>query len=268
MSKSIRLSRTGGPEVLEYVDVEVGPPGPGEAQVRHHAVGLNFIDIYFRTGLYPTALPSGLGTEGAGVVTALGEGVTHLKVGVLRDVCFLLRRSERPLEVPTDAPEVVPVARFGDAAEALWARCAAELGTGTVRDPRYLNWRYAEHPDIPHLLLEARSGTELRGLAALRAGGYDPRLFSLLDWLVPFEDRATERALLARASAEGRARSLPFLAAWTPLALPLAQRWQEELGFFARGTPFQECYRAWGPGLGRRWLDEHWVQTMGDIDFF
>jgi NADPH2:quinone reductase len=81
MSKAIRLSRTGGPEVLEYVDVEVGPPGPGEAQVRHHAVGLNFIDIYFRTGLYPTALPSGLGTEGAGVVTALGEGVTHLKVG-------------------------------------------------------------------------------------------------------------------------------------------------------------------------------------------
>ncbi|HMN79687.1 MAG TPA: quinone oxidoreductase [Burkholderiaceae bacterium] len=81
MPKAIRLSRTGGPEVLEYVDVEVGPPGPGEAQVRHHAVGLNFIDIYFRTGLYPTPLPSGLGTEGAGVVTALGEGVTHLKVG-------------------------------------------------------------------------------------------------------------------------------------------------------------------------------------------
>ena len=81
MPKAIRLSRTGGPEVLEYVDVEVGPPGPGEAQVRHHAVGLNFIDIYFRTGLYPTALPSGLGTEGAGVVTALGDGVTHLKVG-------------------------------------------------------------------------------------------------------------------------------------------------------------------------------------------
>jgi len=81
MPKAIHLSRTGGPEVLEYVDVEVGPPGPGEAQVRHHAVGLNFIDIYFRTGLYPTALPSGLGTEGAGVVTALGDGVTHLKVG-------------------------------------------------------------------------------------------------------------------------------------------------------------------------------------------
>ncbi|MCZ2096798.1 MAG: quinone oxidoreductase, partial [Anaerolineae bacterium] len=53
MPKAIRIQQTGGPEVMQYVDVEVGPPGPGEAQVRHHAIGLNFIDVYFRTGLYP-----------------------------------------------------------------------------------------------------------------------------------------------------------------------------------------------------------------------
>jgi NADPH2:quinone reductase len=81
MAKAIRFSRTGGPEVLEYVDVEVGAPGPGEARVRQHAIGVNFIDVYFRSGLYPQPLPSGLGQEGAGVVEAVGEGVTHVKVG-------------------------------------------------------------------------------------------------------------------------------------------------------------------------------------------
>ena len=79
--KAIRINRTGGPEVLEYVDVEVGEPGPGEARVRHHAIGINFIDVYFRTGLYPQPLPAGAGMEGAGVGAAVGEGVTEVKVG-------------------------------------------------------------------------------------------------------------------------------------------------------------------------------------------
>ncbi|HEX8886128.1 MAG TPA: alcohol dehydrogenase catalytic domain-containing protein, partial [Noviherbaspirillum sp.] len=81
MTKAIRIFRTGGPEVMEYVDVEVGEPGPGEARVRHHACGLNYIDVYFRTGLYPQQLPAGLGMEGAGVVEAVGEGVSHVKPG-------------------------------------------------------------------------------------------------------------------------------------------------------------------------------------------
>ena len=81
MTKAIRMNRTGGPEVMEYVDVEVGEPGPGEARVRHEAIGINFIDVYFRTGLYPQPLPSGIGMEGAGVVEAIGEGVTEVKVG-------------------------------------------------------------------------------------------------------------------------------------------------------------------------------------------
>ena len=81
MAKAIRMLRTGGPEVMEYVDVEVGAPGPGEARVRHAAIGVNFIDVYFRTGLYPNPLPAGLGKEGAGVVEAVGEGVTEVAVG-------------------------------------------------------------------------------------------------------------------------------------------------------------------------------------------
>lgn len=82
MSKRIQFSRTGGPEVLELVDFSPSQPAAGEVRVRNHAVGLNFIDIYFRTGLYPAPkMPSGLGTEGAGIVDAVGEDVTHLRKG-------------------------------------------------------------------------------------------------------------------------------------------------------------------------------------------
>jgi NADPH2:quinone reductase len=81
MAKAIRFARTGGPEVLELAEVEVGEPGPGEARVRNHAIGVNFIDVYFRNGLYPLDLPNGLGQEGAGVVEAVGPDVTHVKPG-------------------------------------------------------------------------------------------------------------------------------------------------------------------------------------------
>ena len=81
MPHAIRFHRTGGPEVLRWEEVAVPAPQPDEATVRHHAVGLNFIDIYHRTGLYPLPLPSGLGLEGAGVVEAVGSAVTDLAPG-------------------------------------------------------------------------------------------------------------------------------------------------------------------------------------------
>ena len=81
MSHAIRFHETGGPEVLVWEEVEVGQPGSGEARVRHTAIGLNDVDTYIRSGLYPSSLPSGLGTEAAGVVEAVGPGVTDLKVG-------------------------------------------------------------------------------------------------------------------------------------------------------------------------------------------
>ncbi|MBU1236807.1 MAG: quinone oxidoreductase [Gammaproteobacteria bacterium] len=81
MTAAIRFHQTGGPEVLRWEEVSLGDTPPGAATVRHEAVGLNFIDIYHRTGLYPVPLPSGIGLEGAGVVTAVGDGVGDLKVG-------------------------------------------------------------------------------------------------------------------------------------------------------------------------------------------
>ena len=81
MPHAIRIHQTGGPEVLCWEEVDVPAPAAGEVTVRHHAVGLNFIDTYHRTGLYPLPLPAGIGLEGAGVVEAVGDGVTEVKVG-------------------------------------------------------------------------------------------------------------------------------------------------------------------------------------------
>jgi NADPH:quinone reductase len=81
MPRAIQIAAVGGPEQLQIADVKVGEPGPGEIRIRHHACGLNYIDVYHRTGLYPLKLPHGIGMEGAGVVEAVGEGVTHLKAG-------------------------------------------------------------------------------------------------------------------------------------------------------------------------------------------
>ncbi|MGB7654095.1 MAG: quinone oxidoreductase [Novosphingobium sp.] len=75
------IEQTGGPEVIQWHEVDLPAPGPVEILIRHEAVGLNYIDTYFRTGLYPAAMPSGLGMEAAGVVEAVGDGVKHLKVG-------------------------------------------------------------------------------------------------------------------------------------------------------------------------------------------
>ena len=81
MTHAIRIHATGGPEALQLDDVSLPTPGPGEALVRHAAIGVNFIDTYHRSGLYPLPLPSGIGSEAAGVVEAVGPGVTDVAVG-------------------------------------------------------------------------------------------------------------------------------------------------------------------------------------------
>ncbi len=81
MSRAIQITAYGGPEEMKLVELDVGEPGPGEIRIRHHACGLNFIDVYQRTGLYANPLPLTLGMEGAGVVEAVGEGVEHLGMG-------------------------------------------------------------------------------------------------------------------------------------------------------------------------------------------
>lgn len=81
MANAIRFYETGGPQVLRYEEVAVGEPGPGQVRLRHAAVGLNYADTYFRNGTYPIPMPNGIGVEAAGVVDAVGEGVTNVAVG-------------------------------------------------------------------------------------------------------------------------------------------------------------------------------------------
>ncbi|HSN16194.1 MAG TPA: quinone oxidoreductase [Anaeromyxobacteraceae bacterium] len=81
MAKVIRIERTGGPEVMQLVDVAIGAPGPGEARLRQTAIGVDFVDVYHRTGLYALALPTGLGVEAVGMVEAIGRDVGHVRPG-------------------------------------------------------------------------------------------------------------------------------------------------------------------------------------------
>src|SRR5262245_17342663 len=81
MAHAIRFYEAGAPEVMRWEEVAVGDPGPDEALIRHVAVGMNYADTYFRTGLYPVPLPNGMGVEASGIVEAVGEGVTHVAPG-------------------------------------------------------------------------------------------------------------------------------------------------------------------------------------------
>jgi len=133
------IETTGGPEVIQWREVDLPAPGPGEVLIRHEAIGLNYIDTYFRTGLYPAAMPSGLGMEAAGVVEAVGEGVQHLKPGQ-RAVTFgaigaystaRIAPTMQYLPVPNGVDSQTAAAVFlkGATVEALAERCAP-LGEG------------------------------------------------------------------------------------------------------------------------------------------
>jgi NADPH2:quinone reductase len=116
--KAIRFSETGGPEVMKLVEVDTPTPGPGEILIRHEAIGLNFIEVYQRSGLYPVSLPSGLGQEAAGTVEAVGEGVTRFAVGDRAGYCT------GPMGSYAEA-SVLPAARAVKIPDAISSKVAA-----------------------------------------------------------------------------------------------------------------------------------------------
>lgn len=133
--RAVRFERTGGPEVLEVVDVPRPEPGPGQVLIRHEAIGVNFIDTYHRSGLYPVKLPSGLGGEAAGVVEAVGEGVTRFRPGdaiayaggMGADAEFNVLPAERCVKPPAgiDARTAAAALLKGMTVEFLLRRCHA-----------------------------------------------------------------------------------------------------------------------------------------------
>ena len=108
MPKAIRMHQTGGPEVMEWEDVDVGEPGPGQVRLRQTAVALNYIDTYQRSGLYPMPLPASLGNEAAGVVEAVGPGVTMLKQGDRVAYAGLIGAYAEARNVPADKMVKIP----------------------------------------------------------------------------------------------------------------------------------------------------------------
>jgi NADPH2:quinone reductase len=133
--RAIRFETTGGPEVLQLAEVETPTPGPGQVLVRHQAIGVNFIDTYHRSGLYPVKLPSGLGGEGAGIVEALGDGVTRFQVGDLAAYAggvmgayadYAVVAADRAVKPPAGVDAQVAAAALlkGMTAEFLVRRCA------------------------------------------------------------------------------------------------------------------------------------------------
>lgn len=128
------FEQTGGPEVIQWREVDLPAPGPGEILIRHEAVGLNYIDTYFRSGLYPAALPSGLGMEAVGVIEAVGEGVQHLRAGQRAVTfgalgCYATARIANamqylPLPDTIDSQTAAAVFLKGATVEALAERCA------------------------------------------------------------------------------------------------------------------------------------------------
>jgi len=141
--RAARITRTGGPEVIEWVDVDLPPPGPGEVRMRHHAVGLNYIDTYHRSGVYPVDLPAGLGSEAAGVVEAVGEGVEDFRVGdrvgtfgPARGAYATARNvaAKQLFQLPDDIDDSTAAALLlkGCTVEALVERCACVQAGQTV----------------------------------------------------------------------------------------------------------------------------------------
>jgi NADPH2:quinone reductase len=148
--KAIRIEETGGPEVMALREVGVGEPGPGAARIRHTAIGVNFIDTYHRSGLYPVPLPSGIGVEAAGVVEAVGDGVSHVGAGD-RVVYFSSTPGAYATHRVLDARWLVklPAAISDEVAAAVWLKaCTVE----------FLVERCAKVKPGDHVLVQAAAG--------------------------------------------------------------------------------------------------------------
>ena len=191
MPRAIQIAAFGGPEQMQLVDVAVGEPGPGEIRIRHQACGLNFIDVYQRTGLYPNPLPLTLGMEGAGIVEAVGEGVTHLQVGRPRRLC------QQP------AGQLQRSAR--DAGQDAWCKLPDDIDfeTGAAMMLKGLTAQYLLRRTLPVEGLQPGDFV----LFHAAAGGVGPDRLPVGQGAGPAADRHRRRRRQVRAGAGARRRA-------------------------------------------------------------
>lgn len=151
MTKAIRIHSQGGPEVLKWEDVEVGAPGPGQARIRQTAVGLNYIDVYHRSGLYPIGdMPQTIGTEGAGVVDAIGEGVSEVAVGD--------RVAYAPALGAYAEARLIPAAKLVKVPDSIDDQTAAAMMLKGMTSSYLLRRTYPVKPGDPILVMAAAGG--------------------------------------------------------------------------------------------------------------
>jgi hypothetical protein len=164
---------------------------------------------------------------------------------------------------------VHPIRRFDRSVDRLWARCERELRVATVRDARYLNWRYADCPDVEYRLLQA-GGTmaaPVRGLAVLRLGLMGQPVALLVDWLVPWRDWVAADQLLKQGCREAESAGMKELQLW----MPPASSWHQYLldwGFQAMESDFMFVARSFSPVVPLEHVNPHWYYTMGDSDIY
>ncbi len=161
------------------------------------------------------------------------------------------------------------VPRYPSEVDELWQRCQRELPLAIIRDARYLNWRYADCPDVTYAKLLATDGwnRQTEGVAVLRLGFEGRSVASLVDWLVPMERRDLEAALLQRCHALAMASGQGRIEAWFPEYAPQFQL-LEAHGYKPTPTQYEIVVEPFHPELSREWVQGHWYYTMGDSDIY
>lgn len=195
-------------------------------------------------------------------------GQRFCKYFLIRPVNALWIRAGELARAREPALVVRPVPRFGSEVDALWGRVRRELTLAVERDARHLNWRYAAHPEVEYLLLEARDAASgaLRGAAVARAGGLDPTTAVLCDWIVPLAELDTARALLAALGTWAAERDLGQIVTWFPEGVAHFVALQD-LGFRVRFTEMISVGRSWDPELSIEDLRRGIYMTPGDMDW-
>jgi len=164
---------------------------------------------------------------------------------------------------------IAQVSRFPGSVDELWQRCRRELSLATIRDARYLNWRYADCPDVAYVKLLAtdRWTGRVAGIAALRLGFEGRPVALLVDWLVPKRRRRLAGALLRHCHALAVAEGLSRIEAWFPEYTSQFQ-FLKARGYRSAATAYEVVVTQFHPELSREWLEGHWYYTMGDSDIY
>jgi hypothetical protein len=192
----------------------------------------------------------------------------HAPVSTLARNLFDRANDAEVAEGADTGGEVVSIGRFGDAADRLWERLLPEVGMGTVRDARFLNWRYIDCPFATHSAygLVDESGA-LRGAYVSRVDWTGPPILALSEFLVPAGDESTAIRLLAHAVAQGRESGQQRVEVWFPPTHPLFSVALSH-GFVAEESPFNLCIKIYDPAMDPDWVRANWYFSIGDTDVF